>query len=165
MWASHPPCTTHQPETWYQSPTAQRLTLGKRLADRKSEQTHSTRSSANTRWTPVPGSTNICPRSLLTGGAASPPRPWLGATTCFRWEAGDPCHISAPLATTADPPGAPPWGTPGMCQVLPLACMKQTTLGQHKQRPRNIHTHTRVCCLTLMARGKGPLSFLRFAHR
>ena len=104
MWASHPPCTTHQPETWYQSPTAQRLTLGKRLADRKSEQTHSTRSSANTRWTPVPGSTNICPRSLLTGGAASPPRPWLGATTCFRWEAGDPCHILAPLATTADPP-------------------------------------------------------------
>lgn len=140
-----PPCTTRQPETRYQSLTAQRLTLGKRSAERKSEQTHSLCSSANSSRTPVLGSTNICPRNLLTGGAAAPPRPWLGATAWFRWEAGGPCHISAPLATTADPRRGSSLGNSGYVSGSPSGLQKAGNTRVNRNRDLETYKHTLVC--------------------
>ena len=124
-----PLCTTHQPETWYQSLTAQRLTLGKRSAERKSEQTHSLCSSANSSLTPVLGSTNICPRNLLTGGATALHAPGSGPPPGSGGKRAVLATSRHPWQPRLVPAGAPPWGALGMCQVLPLVCRKQTPLG------------------------------------
>lgn len=60
--------------------------LGQRPPEKgKSEHIRSIPSSSHSKQTPVLCSTNICSRKILTGGATSPPHPWLQATTPFTW--------------------------------------------------------------------------------
>ena len=160
-----PLCTTHQPETWYQSLTAQRLTLGKRSAERKSEQTHSLCSSANSSLTPVLGSTNICPRNLLTGGATALHAPGSGPPPGSGGKQAVLATSPAPLATTADPRRGSSLGSSGYVSGSPSGLQKADTTRVNRNRDLETYKHSCVLLSDTDGWGKGPLSFFRLAHR
>lgn len=94
-----------------------------------------------------------------------PPRPWLGATARFRWQAGSPCHISAPLATTADPRRGSSLGSSGYVSGSPSGLQKADTTRVNRNRDLETYKHSCVLLSDTDGWGKGPLSFFRLAHR